>query len=845
MAMAAALAPVLAGSLPAHGTAGAPLAAPAIEAPKDAGDPLVIDDITPESVDSKSTVRVTGRITNTTDKAVKDITVRMRYSAAPLAGRAQVRAHAAGDRNTPPATGPDTTVAGPIEPGESAEYELKADAKDLGFDTYGVYPMTIEADRPSGKALGSQDSFLPYKGGGKADPVKVSWVWPLMDQPQRADDDTFLGNELDEEVGPEGRLGRLLSIGGQTGHLSLQTPEPSPPDETPASPASPSPSESPQKSADASDDDGDPTAKSSVEPPEEDRVPVTWAVDPALLEDIERISDSGYRAVADSGAESTAPATKKYAASSNARMWLRQAKGIIGDEPLIATPYADPDLAALLREGLEDDAEASIELGRQAVEETLGRTADPTVAWPSGGVMNDATHEFLHDNGAERYLLSDAAMPPERWLGHTPTAQAPIPESDESAASSAVVADSGLTSILGQSSWGPGEAALAKQRFAAETMMITAERPGEERTIVLAPPRDWDPSPELADELLKATESLPWIEPVALDDIKGAGKGGDQRRSLTYPEKTARSELGGGYLDQVKDVRGDIRLFNSVLTDHSDPFRRSVLRMESAAWRGDTPKAEQVRTIVADAVSGAKGKVRIMPGEPYQLLGESGKLPIVVANDLTEHPVRVRLSIRSENAARLEVGDLGTAEMDIAPTRKTTVYVPIESHVNGRTVLHAQVQNQEGEPLNVHEVTTPVTTSGTGTTALYITYAAAGVLLIALLPRVLRKWRRLRFKGGPRASVVPPGTPPTGSLDDDAADSGHGDAAAAAPAAEPGSAHGTADGPDPAGNGSASPADPPPAAPDDTAVQQNGSGSAEAADESDGDGEGPEPTARG
>ncbi|GAA3762099.1 hypothetical protein HDA32_005783 [Spinactinospora alkalitolerans] len=748
-ATALALVPALAAFQPAHNAPGEPAAAPSADGAADEAAPLIVEGITPQAVDEESTVTVTGRITNTTDEPLTDVSVRLRYSSYPLSGRDALDSHAGGEGREPQALGPTLTLDQELAPDASAPYELEADAEDLGLDGgFGVYPLTVDAVDGAGERIGAQNTFLPYTAGGDVDPIEVAWLWPLMDSPQRTDDDTYLDNGLDASLAPDGRLGRLLSAGAQSGALSEELTE-----EEGAEGAGEGADQDQDTEDDGNGDGGDAggggsdAAEDGAAPDDAaGDVPITWAVDPGLLDDVDRLSSAGYQVL--DGSAQTDPddpdsSLQDHEASTNAQMWLEQANAVIGDDPMLATPYATPDIAALLEAGLEDDADDAVSLGRQTVQRVLGRSADPSLAWPADGLMNAATRDFLSANGAESFVLGDDAMPAQPWVQHTPTAAANLPVEDAEEDATALVADSGLTDVLAQDSSGPGGSALARQRFAAETAMITAERPGTSRTVVAAPPRDWNPAPGLAEDLLEASDDLPWLDPVALTDIEGGDAAGQDRQELTYAGQGADAELSGDHLDRVKEIRSDIRLFNSILADDEDPFRPAVLRLESAWWRGEEETAAQLRTRVAASVRETKSQVRVMSGEPVTLASKNGTLGILVANDLSDHPVTVHLSIFSENSERLSIGRFDNS-MEIGPGGKTTVYVPLSAKINGRTVLHMSLHNADGEPISSEEVTTPVNVTGLGTSALLISGAAALVLIVALAPRALRRWARKR-----------------------------------------------------------------------------------------------------
>ncbi|OLT25474.1 hypothetical protein BJF83_22825 [Nocardiopsis sp. CNR-923] len=286
-----------------------------------------------------------------------------------------------------------------------------------------MYPLVIEAVDGDGQRLGAQYTFLPYTGedGEDVPSVDIAWVWPLMARPQRADDDTFLGGALSGAVGEDGRLGRLLEAGAQR-DLSFEAGDEDLVellglDEEPTeATAGPDPTEGPTEGVTAEPSDAEPTAVGATDGeddggsaeaedsgPEEAvaaesaGVPVTWAVDPATLDDVVRLARESHDVLDDPGAvsEGSDPGREERPADVAAQVWLREARAALAEQTVIATPYASVDLASLLRNGMDADAAASLEIGRSAVERALGVGADGSFALPADGLMDEAVYEFL------------------------------------------------------------------------------------------------------------------------------------------------------------------------------------------------------------------------------------------------------------------------------------------------------------------------------------------------------------------------------------------------------------------------------------------------------------------
>ncbi len=767
--MTAALFPIPA----AHSSVGA---APQAE---DTAEPLVVERITPDAVDDDSTLRVVGRVTNTTDAELDDVTVRMRYSRHPFSGRDELDEFASGSGWQPNAEGPEEDGLGTLEPESDGDFALSTPIEELGLSGYGVYPMVIEAVDGDGGVVGAQYTFLPYTDGDDVPSVDIAWVWPLIADPQRADDDTFLSTRIPDEVAADGRLSRLLAAGAQTtlsfdageddliellglGEDQEGTPLPDEPTAEETAEGLPTEEATGEEAAEdgaeapAEDEEGeeqetdgeDAGDEDDAEPTRAEGVPLTWAVDPGTLDDIVRLASREYSVVEDldevpAGSD---PAVERFEADQSAQVWLREARRVLPQDTVVATPYASADLAALIHNDMGSDAEAAVRVGREAVQRALATEADGAYAAPPGGVMDEAVYALLAESGAERFVLRDPTLPPAEWLSTTPTAQTPLPslEGDEEGVERVgLVADDGLTDVLSAPTGGPGQTALALQRFAAETAMIAGENAGGDRVVVASPEPRWDPDPAFASGVLAATEELPWLSPERLDDVDLADESDreDTRRGLTYPD--AEDELSSTYLSQIEDVNQDVRLFNSVLVGGADPFRPAVLRLESAYWRDREAPAGLARSLVANTLQDHREDVRIIPGEPVTLASRTGITGILVANDLEEETVYVHLSVFSANSERLAIGEY-TQRFEIAPGAKTTVYVPLSARINGRTELYVSLQNAEGEPISSQDTLIPVNATGLGTQALLISGIGLLILVAALAPRALRKWARRR-----------------------------------------------------------------------------------------------------
>ena len=490
-----------------------------------------------------------------------------------------------------------------------------------------------------------------------------------------------------------------------------------------------------------------PDEEGEAPPSRTEGIPVTWAVDPGTLDDILRMASAEHDVLEDLLTDpAEEPVRNTQEPNIAAQVWLREAREVLAADTVVASPYANTDLAALLRNGMDSDAQASLRLGQEALARSLRLSADDRFAVPAEGLMEENVQELFAENGAHRFLLDEEAVPPASWISTTPTAQAPLPASGDEAEGEepyALVTDSGLTDVLSMPSWEPGESTLALQRFAAETAMIAGESTGDDRVVIAAPAPDWDPSPEFAAGVLNTTDRLPWLSPERLDrvEMSDAEDREETREGLTYPDHAYGDELSSTYLGQIEDVGRDVRLFNSILVGDSDPFRPALVRLESVYWRDREAMAAATRSLVGRSVQSRREDVRVIPGDPVTLASSTGTTGVLVANDLEDEAVYVYLSLYSENSERLSIGEY-THHFEIAPGARTTVYVPLSARINGSTTVQVSLQNAAGEPISSQDTVIQVNATGLGTQALLISGIGLLILIAALAPRALRKWAR-------------------------------------------------------------------------------------------------------
>jgi hypothetical protein len=447
--------------------------------------------------------------------------------------------------------------------------------------------------------------------------------------------------------------------------------------------------------------------------------------------------------------------------------WLAALRSAVSGQAAFVTPYADVDMAALTRQNLGGDLHQAFEDGRSVGAAVLGRSFQPTTtqaghqsaaqlisaaAWPADGLANYSMLENLAAvNGIRTVVLSSSAMPPLSQPNYTPSAVTSTPDG-EGGDMRVLLSDATLTRVLGSvtaRSDQRGATFAANQRFLAETAMIAAQAPALRRAIVVAPPRDWDPSAGFASGLLNDTINAPWLSPVS------AGSLAADQNATGQVERQAPSDVGSralkrALLHRVKATDADVQQVKSMQVRPNPQLNRAIAGIESSAWRGSEAGRKHARSIlrgVAAYISRQENGVSIIGPGRVTLGGLKGAVPVSIDNRL-DYPVRVRVRWTVKQKAdggftvRTRLGVI-TVPANIVVTRK----LKVQAAAIGSTTINLRLLTPAGGTLPGRAVTMTVQATHFGTLALIVLAAALGVFMITSATRGIRRGRTLPGHG--------------------------------------------------------------------------------------------------
>jgi hypothetical protein len=687
---------------------------------------VTINAMSPSYAAPGATVRLSGTVTNGTRQTQAGLDVRLFTSASHFTTRDGMDAYVSrGVASDLIPAGNPFFVSASLAPGKTASWTASFRAGTQGITSFGVYGVTAQLQDLSGNVISADQTLLPFWPGsrvaGLASRLKISWLWPLIGQPQqKVCTATLATNDLAGDLGQGGRLSALLDAGAS--HPGAQ---------------------------------------------------LTWVIDPALLSDVSTMTGR-YQV----GGQPTCTGAVRQPASAAAARWLAALRKVT-DQPTVLTPYANVDMAALVHQGLTRNLATAYRTGEAVAESVLPGTFGHNVAWPPGGtadlslLTNLAAIEHVStvvlNSSQMPHVNADAVFRPDDAVASLRVAGLPM---------NVLLSDNTLTAVLRAGNTSSGTLAKStefgvRQRFLAETAMIAAEAPDSRRTIVVAPPGGWSPSEALASDLLGETARTPWLTPTPLTSLSSAA---DTERAVPRQSppasKASPAELSRGYLNAVRDVGGRLGVYQSMLYRPAAAYTRSLdealLATQSAAWRGGGQQRGAALTGGLSAyVTSAENKVKIISSAQVPMGGASGLVPVTIKNGLHQ-AIRVRVTASVVNTpgrtSQLTIGHFQDMVTIPPQSPSSPVRLPVRSAPQGSTRIKLSLTSANGTALPFTETSLIVQSTRYGRAILFLIGAAIGVFVLTSLYRAVRR----RLRGDTHLAsgdAGPPGSVVTGTSD--------------------------------------------------------------------------------
>ncbi len=713
-------------ALPSGAVGSAPAAAAAPPAGRGSVAVTVTDvrPLTPVRTNAPTPVTFTLTLHNKTDQPLTDVTL-MAARGDPIGSPARlqdVMAHPAraqaGLLPVPTASGRPVTAT--LGPGRDAQVVFRtaagiAKGAPLCECADAIYPILFTATSASATTLGTARTYLPVFGLTAPAKVRVSWLWPLLDRPHRAlsssgGDNVFTDDVLAAELAPGGRLDRALRVVENVSRT----------------------------------------------------VAMTLVVDPDLLDEVQVMSTGRYLVRASPTAKAV-PGTGALEAAS----WLDRLRAVLSDHPdveVALTAPGDPDVESLTRNNLQWTATPTPTVD-QRVETALG--GFPTrsdITWPAGATLSRETLGILGSTGTSTVVLragdlrgsaatTDVALSPLRTRGFSGLA---------------AVVDPLTQSLAAKALQRTGLGMAAVPSLAARVAAHAVEAPGATHYVVIAAPRFLDPDVQAATRAIQATAHSFWSTALPLgtatSSIAPTNRG-------TLHQLHPPAELPGIVLrtaalvderlpdlEALFEIERNGTVSSAAATRLLGPVPPAVQRTESSSWRYVAGHGIGAAQEISDQVERWIRGVRVVRPATgtYTLTSTSAPLPVTIANTLGV-PVSVELDVHTED---------GLPGLSTDPPRtivvgaRSTVQVKVTMHLERTGRLPVEVVLRTPTGMVLGSSLPPLTIHGTaiGTIGAVITDVAAGILLLALVLRVVRRVRaRRRTVPEPVAPPAPVG----------------------------------------------------------------------------------------
>jgi hypothetical protein len=670
--------------------------------------PVTLRTMTPAVPTESDTLVVTGTVTNTGSATARSVVVRLRLSPTPVRSRSEIVDILGGSAGRTGLTvdGTRTAVSDVLAQGARASFSIRVPVSSLRLSsqTAEVVVLGIESladvdnDGQGAVPTGYTRTFLPwFPVSGEVAPTPVVWLFPLTTAPSRAGDGVFLDDHLATEVSAQGRLARLVDSA-----------------------------------------EGAPSA-------------VSWVLDPALLQSLQDMTD-GYVVRRPDG--TTTPGTGGAAA----RTFLDRLIALTASAEVTASAYADPDVVALHRAGLDVDIALASTTARDLPQQLLRAPVGHGLSWPAGQVSDDGTLDVLRASGSRVVVLTAASFPPSPSVPYTPsgsvdlaTGGAPLRAALSDPLVSQLVA-APTRAVSGPA--GTADPVVRRQTVLAEIAMTSLELPSTPRTLVIAPDTRWASYGATTHDLVIAVAASPFATPSRLGTLTASPASDVPRARADYPPAARAAELPPVYLAGVAAGRQSLAGLRSVAPDttdqSTDQLEAALTRTESSAWRRDPFGGRRLLTSVRGEIDAEVNRVQVLSRAPVTLPGDSGTIPVTVANDL-DRPARVGLRLTGTPATRFVAADV--AAVTLAPGEKSTLEVTARVIGTGPVSVAITLLTPEGQVFGEPTVT-EVRSAAYARAAQWVVVGLFGILVLLLGVNVVRR----RGQGASAAAGIDPGT---------------------------------------------------------------------------------------
>lgn len=714
---------------------------------------ITVGEVTPDVVHPDSTLTVRATVTNTSTTDTLEAKAGLSIERVLMLTRSSVAAWADSDLAAPVGYLLDSEPV-VLAPGASTEVSLTSSAAALGLlaTAAGTGPrgIAVTVDGTLGPETGRLAAYRTYVLWQPIDadsitPVSVSVLAPVSGLPQ----------DVDALTAQAGRLERVLSATADVRGVTWAV-DPAIVVAARDGAASVVPDDLLETLRTGASTGGEPATGTPEDGTPEDGTPGDGTTAPGTSDDTDGAASTPTTAGDGAGSASAASAdggTTVTAASA----WADRLLAAAPRHEVWALPLLDTSTAVTASVPRAVTAAESLVTAASAVAGSwrTGLTV-PDVDAPGVSILTSAVA-----SGAPT-VVARKGYAPKTELTYTPTARTTVTTSAGDA--TVLVADQTLGSLLVDPS--DTSPATARQRVLAELAVISNERPGEPRTVLVSLPRDWSPNPTVAREQLGVLASSPWSRAVPLSTLRQTP---DPDLPRTVPsERSVTRQLARAGLapltssswSRLVTQQRSLATFAAITEDPSvlrDPVSTATVMLASVWLEGDHQqrlRREQALDATVDAVLASQS---VIIGSDVNLISAQGALPVTLRNDLDQDvTVAVRLA-PDDKRLRAEPLDDTVVPAD----SEVQVEIPVRAVGSGDVTVAVQLLGPDGRVVSspaTFQVRVRADWENVGTAVV------AAILALTLVVGVWRTIRRGRRRT--RTTEGPGDTTPDEPADD-------------------------------------------------------------------------------
>jgi hypothetical protein len=571
---------------------------------------------------------------------------------------------------------------GVLDPGESREFSITQPLDVLqGLGESVIYPLSVELTS-SDVPLATLRSPLIFLVEPPEVPLNLAWTWVLSAPIQFRPDGVFLPGTLEMDIAPGGRLDALVGAIERAGRKRLDL-----------------------------------------------------VMSSALAAQLDRMA-GGYRILEPDGTIRSVDAGEAGAADATTLLSrLRQVAGRGGVE-LIAYPFGDPRLPALVRAGLVGDLPLLNRRGSALVESVLGKPPSAEVLRPPLSQLDLPSMAEVQELGARVLLVDRSFLRPLEVPAFSPPSVIRVQSGTTSMV--AVAPDSKVVEVAAGLRADPILAAHAAIGELAATWLELPGTPGRGAAMLFAE----NPGLPIAaiDHFSGLVRRSPWLRPVTASRFVALVPEHPEPQPLPSKRYTAVSPEYVGRLLRAKAAVAKFDRTASNAQGLTDRLKERLLLAEGGTSVAEPPLGEAFIDSVHDEIGRIYGGVTIQTTR-LTLASQSGTIPLTFSNR-SEYPMSVMLRFQSDR--RLHFVDGESHPIVLPADSEKTLTFAVRAQTTGQIPFTIQLVTT-GPSINedtIAETTMVIRSTAYNRVALIFTVGAALFLLLwwgrRFLPRRTR-----------------------------------------------------------------------------------------------------------